>query len=72
MASYAKSAADMKAVDLLFNIIPDSVVGAFAKGDILQILLFSILFGFSLMALRERGHAVRGFMSTISPRRCSA
>ena len=40
-----------------FDIIPDTVVGAFAKGDILQVLLFSILFGFALMALGERGHS---------------
>jgi aerobic C4-dicarboxylate transport protein len=35
------------------------VVGAFARGDILQVLLFAILFGFALMALGERGHRVR-------------
>ncbi len=43
------------AVDFLLDIIPDSVVGAFAQGDILQVLLFAILFGFALMALGERG-----------------
>jgi aerobic C4-dicarboxylate transport protein len=35
------------------------VVGALARGDILQVLLFAILFGFSLMALGERGHRLR-------------
>jgi aerobic C4-dicarboxylate transport protein len=35
------------------------VVGAFARGDILQVLLFAILFGFALMALGERGHRLR-------------
>src|SRR5690242_12479283 len=35
----------------LLNIIPTSVVDAFAKGDILQVLLFSVLFGFALHAL---------------------
>ena len=48
-----------RSVDFVLNIIPDSVVGAFAKGDILQVLLFSILFGFALMALGERGHRLR-------------
>jgi aerobic C4-dicarboxylate transport protein len=62
VASYAKQATDMKAVDFFLNIIPDSVVGAFAKGDILQILLFSILFGFALMALGQRGAKVRDFI----------
>jgi aerobic C4-dicarboxylate transport protein len=52
----------IKSVDFVLNIIPDSVVGAFAKGDILQVLLFSILFGFALMALGERGHTLRSFI----------
>lgn len=52
----------IKSVDFVLNIIPDSVVGAFAKGDILQVLLFSILFGFALMALGERGHTIRSFI----------
>ncbi len=62
VANYTKQATDMKAVDFLLNIIPDSVIGAFAKGDILQILLFSILFGFALMALGEKGAKVRDFI----------
>ncbi|MGZ4821197.1 MAG: dicarboxylate/amino acid:cation symporter, partial [Terriglobales bacterium] len=45
-------------VDFLMNIIPNSVVDAFAKGDILQVLLFSILFGFALSMLGERGKVV--------------
>ena len=35
------------------------MVGAFAEGNILQVLLFSVLFGFALMVLGERGRAVR-------------
>ena len=66
VASYAKAASEQKAVDFVFNIIPDSVIGAFAKGDILQILLFSILFGFSLMALGERGHPVRNLIDDLT------
>ncbi len=60
VATYAKQAAEQKAVDFVLNIIPDSVVGAFAKGDILQVLLFAILFGFSLMALGERAPGCAG------------
>ncbi|HMA50528.1 MAG TPA: C4-dicarboxylate transporter DctA, partial [Magnetospirillaceae bacterium] len=59
---YVKAAHDMKAVDFFLNVIPDSVVGAFARGDILQILLFSILFGFALMGLGKRGEKVRDFI----------
>ena len=59
VAGFLKQAGEMKASDFVLNIIPDSVVGAFAKGDVLQVLLFAVLFGFSLMALGEKGHAVR-------------
>ncbi|MFO1114066.1 MAG: dicarboxylate/amino acid:cation symporter [Beijerinckiaceae bacterium] len=53
-------------VDFVMGIIPDSVVGAFAKGDVLQVLLFSILFGFALMALGERGHTVRALVDDMA------
>jgi aerobic C4-dicarboxylate transport protein len=59
VATYVKQAEAQKSVDFVLNIIPDSVVGALARGDILQVLLFAILFGFSLMALGERGHRLR-------------
>jgi aerobic C4-dicarboxylate transport protein len=59
VAGFAKQATEMKSVDFVLHIIPDSAVGAFAAGDILQVLLFSVLFGFALMALGERGHALR-------------
>jgi aerobic C4-dicarboxylate transport protein len=42
-------------VDFLMNIIPNTVVDAFAKGDILQVLFFSVLFGFALSMLGARG-----------------
>ncbi len=59
VANYVKQAEAQKSVDFVLNIIPDSVVGALARGDILQVLLFAILFGFALMALGERGHRLR-------------
>jgi aerobic C4-dicarboxylate transport protein len=59
VANYVKQAEAQKSVDFILNIIPDTVVGAFAHGDILQVLLFAILFGFALMALGERGHRLR-------------
>jgi aerobic C4-dicarboxylate transport protein len=62
VAGYVKQAQAQKSVDFLLNIIPDSVVGALARGDILQVLLFAILFGFALMALGERGHRLRGII----------
>jgi aerobic C4-dicarboxylate transport protein len=47
------------AVDFFLDIIPDSVVGAFARGDILQVLLFAILMGFAMMAMGERSAPLR-------------
>ena len=50
----------------LLNIIPVSVVDAFAKGEILQVLLFSILFGFALHRFGGRGSLVFDFIEKIS------
>src|SRR5665811_145185 len=48
--------------DSFLHIIPDTVVGAFATGEILQVLLFSILFGFAVMSLGDRGRNLRIFI----------
>jgi aerobic C4-dicarboxylate transport protein len=61
VAKYA-GAAHRSGADFLLDVIPDSAVGAFAKGDILQLLLFSILFGFALMAAGERSRGLRAFI----------
>lgn len=45
-------------VDFLMRIIPTTVFDAFAKGDVLQVLLFAILFGAALCLLGERGKPV--------------
>jgi aerobic C4-dicarboxylate transport protein len=66
VAKYLKQAQDLRPVDFVLNIIPDSVIGAFARGDILQILLFSIIFGFALMLLGERGHPVRNLIDELT------
>ena len=65
-AQFARQAGEMHSVEFVLNIIPDSVVGAFAKGDILQVLLFSILFGFAVMALGERGHTLRDLIDDVA------
>ena len=45
-------------VDFLLNIIPSTLIDAFAKGDILQVLLISVLFGFALQRIGGRGSLV--------------
>jgi aerobic C4-dicarboxylate transport protein len=66
VANYVKQAEAQKSVDFVLNIIPDSAVGALARGDILQVLLFAILFGFALMALGDRGHRLRDVIDDAS------
>ena len=58
VAQYTSTAAHQTVPEFLLNIIPDSVIGAFAKGDILPVLFFAVLFGISLAKLGERGRAV--------------
>lgn len=48
IASYTASGKAMSAIDFVMNVIPTTVVDAFAKGEILQVLLFALLFGFVL------------------------
>jgi aerobic C4-dicarboxylate transport protein len=52
--------------EFLMNIIPSTVVDAFAKGDILQVLLFALLFGFALHAFGGRGTLIFDFVEKIS------
>ncbi len=52
--AYAGKARKMSTVDFLMNIVPTSVVDAFAKGEILQVLFFSILFGIALANLGDK------------------
>lgn len=58
IAQYATAGAHQSVTDFLLAIIPDSVIGAFANGDILPVLLFAVLFGIALGRLGERGRAV--------------
>src|SRR5450631_4538769 len=66
LASYTTAAKQQGTVDFLLNVIPTTVVDAFAKGEILQVLLFSVLFGFALQRLKPRGGAVFAFVEGIS------
>jgi aerobic C4-dicarboxylate transport protein len=52
---YAGQAKAQNAPDFLMHIIPTTVVDAFAKGDILQVLFVSILFGLALSVVGARG-----------------
>ncbi|MFC0170116.1 dicarboxylate/amino acid:cation symporter [Pseudoduganella danionis] len=58
IAQFTEKAKQQSTIDFVMNIIPNTIVDAFAKGDILQVLLIAILFGFSLSLLGERGKPV--------------
>jgi len=55
VAEYAGQAKAQSITDFLLHIIPTTVVDAFAKGDILQVVFVAILFGLALSALGDRG-----------------
>ncbi|MGO4377403.1 dicarboxylate/amino acid:cation symporter [Pseudoduganella sp. RAF19] len=66
IAKYTEQAKHQSTVDFLMNVIPNTVADAFTKGDILQVLLVSILFGFSLSLLGERGRPVTKLVDEVS------
>ena len=63
---YASKAHETSIVGFLMNIIPETVVGAFAGGEILQVLFFAILFGISLAAIGDRAQPVMTVLESVS------
>ena len=55
VAAYTTSAAHLTTIDFLMNIIPTTIVNAFATGDILQVLFFSVLFGLAVLHMGKVG-----------------
>jgi aerobic C4-dicarboxylate transport protein len=55
VSAYAAQGKAMSFVDFFVHIVPSSAVDAFARGDVLQVVFFAILFGFALSWLDERG-----------------
>jgi aerobic C4-dicarboxylate transport protein len=66
IAQYTDKTKSLTTTDFLMNIIPNTFVDAFAKGEILQVLLIAILFGFSLSMLGERGRPLTRFIDDMS------
>jgi aerobic C4-dicarboxylate transport protein len=66
VADYAGQAKAQSASDFLIHIIPTTVVDAFAKGDILQVLLVSILFGFALSVAGPRCKPLLDFLDLLT------
>jgi len=69
MSAYADTAGKLAGggtVEFLMKLIPTTVVSAFATGDVLQVLLFAVIFGCALAMLGERGAPVSQFIDTLS------
>ncbi|QIL82734.1 C4-dicarboxylate transporter DctA [Diaphorobacter sp. HDW4A] len=69
MSAYATNADKLTSggfVDFLMKLIPSTVVNAFATGDVLQVLLFAVLFGCALSMLGERGKPVAAVIDATS------
>ncbi len=66
IAQYTEKTKALTTTDFLLNIIPNTVFDAFAKGDILQVLLVAVLFGFALSLLGERGRPVHKLVDEVS------
>jgi aerobic C4-dicarboxylate transport protein len=69
MSAYADTASKLTGggtVEFLMKLIPTTVVDAFAKGDVLQVLLFAVLFGSALALLGQRGQRVTSFIDDVA------
>ena len=66
IAAFTAKAKDQGTVQFLMDIIPSTVVGAFANGEILQVLFFAILFAFGLQALGQHGEGVLRLIDVVS------
>ncbi|HEY0288201.1 MAG TPA: dicarboxylate/amino acid:cation symporter [Pseudomonas sp.] len=62
IASYVTASKDQSVVGFILGVIPNTIVGAFATGDILQVLMFSVIFGFALHRLGSYGKPLLDFI----------
>jgi len=66
VASYVSQARETTVTGFLLNIIPDTMFSAFTSGEILQVLLVSILFGIALAMLGDRGDRLLDVLRTVT------
>ncbi len=58
VATFVDQGKEMKWVDFFTHIVPDNIISAFAKGDIIQILFFSIFFAIGLMMIKKGNEGI--------------
>ncbi|MEH0833605.1 dicarboxylate/amino acid:cation symporter [Pectobacterium cacticida] len=66
VAVYTQQASQQGLIPFLMDVIPVSVVGAFASGNILQVLLFAVMFGFALHRLGPKGKVMFDVIDSFS------
>lgn len=66
ISAYTTAAQHHSTAEFFMNIIPNTVVDAFTKGDILQILLFSVMFGWALSKMGEHGKTLFNIIGEVS------
>ena len=66
VADYPGQAKAQSVTEFLMHIIPTTVVDAFAKGDILEVVLVALLFGFALAAAGERAKPLITFIDALT------
>lgn len=66
VTAYTGPANQMSTIEFILNVIPSTLVDAFAKGEILQVLLISVLFGFALHKMGGRASIIFDFIEKFS------
>jgi aerobic C4-dicarboxylate transport protein len=66
LSKYTASGAQLGFIDILTHVVPSSIIGAFANGDILQIVFFSLLFGIALLKVGDAGRPIISGVEKVS------
>jgi aerobic C4-dicarboxylate transport protein len=66
VSSYAAQGKEMKFVEFVTHIVPSSAVDAFAKGDVLQVVFFAVLFGVALASIGANGRPLTEILERLA------
>jgi aerobic C4-dicarboxylate transport protein len=66
VSKFAEQGKAMSFVEFFTHIVPSSAVDAFARGDVLQVVFFAVLFGVALAAMGERGRTLTEVLERLS------
>src|SRR6478672_7467614 len=66
VSKYTAAGQEMKFVDFVTHIVPSSIIGAFASGEVLQIVFFAVLFGVAVAGMGERGAPIVRGLDVVS------